>query len=42
MVNRLRQKQLQQMFVGLGAVALLLSFAAMLVYYKRAFLEHQG
>ena len=40
MVTRLRQKQHQQMILGFGAISLLLSFAALLVYYKKAFLDH--
>jgi len=39
LVERLRRNQRQQTIVGLCAVALLLSFAGLLVYYKRSFLD---
>ena len=39
MVQRLRQAQRRQTVVGLIAVAVLLGFAGLLVYYKHAFLE---
>jgi hypothetical protein len=41
LVERLRQTQRQQTLVGALAVALLLSFAGLLVYYKHKFLEHE-
>ncbi len=41
LVERLRQTQRQQTVVGALAVLLLLSFAALLVYYKHTFLEHE-
>jgi hypothetical protein len=42
LVQRLRQSQRQQTAVGAGAVLLLLSFAALLIYYKHSFLEHEA
>jgi hypothetical protein len=39
MIERLRQTQRRQMVVGGVAVLLLLSFAGLLLYYKRTFLE---
>ena len=39
LVQRLRETQRQQTLVGSCAVFLLLSFAALLIYYKHAFLE---
>ena len=41
LVQRLRQTQRRQTLVGLAAVVLLLSFAGLLIYYKRSFLEHE-
>jgi hypothetical protein len=40
LVERLRTTQRQQTIVGSIAVMVLLSFAGLLVYYKRAFLDH--
>jgi hypothetical protein len=40
MVERLRRKQRLHTAVGAGAVLLLLTFAGLLVYYKKAFLDH--
>jgi hypothetical protein len=40
LVQRLRATQRQQTIVGCLAVLVLLSFAALLVYYKRTFLDH--
>jgi hypothetical protein len=42
LVQRLRSTQRQQTAVGTAAVLLLLSFAALLIYYKRAFLDHHA
>jgi hypothetical protein len=41
LVQRLRKTQRQQTLVGACAVAVLLSFGGLLVYYKNAFLEHE-
>ena len=40
LVQRLRQTQRRQTAVGSMAVLLLLGFAALLLYYKKSFLEH--
>lgn len=40
MVERLRQTQRRQTLVGISAVALLLTFAGLLLFYKHAFLGH--
>ena len=39
LVRRLRDTQRRQTIIGLAAVGILLSFAALLVYYKKAFLH---
>jgi len=40
LVQRLRKTQREQTLVGVCAVAVLLTFGGLLVYYKKAFLEH--
>ena len=42
LVQRLRQTQRRQAAVGSMAVLLLLGFAAILLYYKKSFLEHEA
>lgn len=41
LIQRLRQVQRQQTILGALVMAILLSFAALLLYYKRTFLDHE-